>query len=330
MDQTVDQPAAEREPDHVTPDPCPVGDPDCETGDDGSCHDGCTAPGPDGLTAEQIEDDRIATGLDDADDHFVIGQTSAGWPGTDLMSTAAPVLTHHANHGASYTRCGIDLVDMPFLVEDPAALTCSVCAGKVVDEQLAEPAPVANLPRTVSLEVINDELRALLRDETERANAHVGIVVRVDGRAVVVPDTDAPWRLVHNAWPIKILRGLLSEMISGRSRLEHEDGIATAMLMPSPDVLAALDGRPDAQLLTAPVWVLAMDIKAGMLLRSTDDDADGAETLELVTAERDCDDPECIHGATCIVLTVGGHEDPDVHFNGYSRVEVRIPCAVTR
>jgi hypothetical protein len=26
------------------PDPCPAGDPACETGDDGSCHDGCTSP----------------------------------------------------------------------------------------------------------------------------------------------------------------------------------------------------------------------------------------------------------------------------------------------
>lgn len=26
------------------PDPCPKGDPDCETGDDGSCHDACEAP----------------------------------------------------------------------------------------------------------------------------------------------------------------------------------------------------------------------------------------------------------------------------------------------
>lgn len=26
-------------------DPCPQGDPDCETGDDGSCHDGCTVGG---------------------------------------------------------------------------------------------------------------------------------------------------------------------------------------------------------------------------------------------------------------------------------------------
>ncbi|WP_433067379.1 hypothetical protein [Dactylosporangium sp. CS-033363] len=28
----------------IDPDPCPVGDPDCETGDDGSRHDGCTPP----------------------------------------------------------------------------------------------------------------------------------------------------------------------------------------------------------------------------------------------------------------------------------------------
>ena len=27
-------------------DPCPKGDPECETGDDGSCHDGCEAPTP--------------------------------------------------------------------------------------------------------------------------------------------------------------------------------------------------------------------------------------------------------------------------------------------
>lgn len=25
-------------------DPCPQGDPECETGDDGSCHDACEAP----------------------------------------------------------------------------------------------------------------------------------------------------------------------------------------------------------------------------------------------------------------------------------------------
>lgn len=25
-------------------DPCPKGDPDCETGDDGSCHDACERP----------------------------------------------------------------------------------------------------------------------------------------------------------------------------------------------------------------------------------------------------------------------------------------------
>lgn len=232
------------------------------------------------------------------------------------------------------------------MIDDGPVCDASCCAGREVpwpdalNPHLPQPGytprPYGQGPerRTVSVEVLTDELRALANAEREAeaaqfrrddpdlvpASACVGVIFRVNGSATGVP-------YVNTDWSYELPAHGFASLLKQAQGIADQD--AAELLMPTPDVLAALDGRPDAQLLTAPVHVLAMDIKAGMLLRSTDDDGDGAETLELVTAERDCDDPECIQGATCIVLTVGGHEDPDVHFNGYSRIEVRIPVGVT-
>lgn len=268
-------------------------------------------------------------------------------------------VAHYADAGKSETRCGIDLTKVPFLVQDLNRLTCSACGGKLDDiqqaheqrrrdwtndrhvEHVASQVPTEPERRTVGLEVLTDDLRATgnalfaaraaeigeAKPETIPADAVVAVVIR-EGALVEVFDTDAAWRRVDKGQPVSILRDLLSMMPSanGLHGLPH-----TELLMPTPDVLAVLAGTPDARLLSAPVHVLAMDIQAGMLLYATDDDGDGAETMELVSAERDCTDPECINGATCVVLTVDGHDDPDVHFNGYARIEVRIPAGpVTR
>lgn len=267
-------------------------------------------------------------------------------------------VAHYADAGKSETRCGIDLTKVPFLVQDLNRLTCSACGGKLDDiqqaheqrrrdwtndrhvEHVASQVPTEPERRTVGLEVLTDDLRATgnalfaaraaeigeAKPETIPADAVVAVVIR-QGALVEVFDTDAAWRRVDKGQPVSILRDLLSMMPSANGL----HGLPrTELLMPTPAVLAALAGTPDARLLSAPVHVLAMDIQAGMLLYATDDDGDGAETLELVSAERDCTDPECINGATCVVLTVDGHEDPDVHFNGYARIQVRIPVAVTR
>jgi hypothetical protein len=190
-------------------------------------------------------------------------------------------------------------------------------------------APVEPQPerRTVGPEVMTDELRQLGTRQRpdareEMAAAKVGLVLRIGGRPVAVPDTDVPWAVNTPGEPVKALRGLLSEAISGKNRLEREEGVPVDLLMPTPDVLAALDGRPDAQLLTAPVHVLALDVTPGMLLAP-----DGDPWQQLVTATRSCTDPGCEVGASCVVLTVN---TGDEHRSGYARTRVRIPAAVTQ
>jgi hypothetical protein len=256
VNPSVDQPAAEREPDHVTP------------ADD--------------------TDIRVALGAD----LERMGLMPEPEQPRDISMDAARELTWGAYGMSAPTG-------------DPEPPTP------------AEPEPER---RTVSLECMTDELRELLPDETERSNARVGLVLRIGGRPVAVPDTDAPWRLVHDAWPIKILRGLLSEMVSGKSRLER-DGEPVEVLMPTPDVLAALDGRPDARLLTAPVWVLAMDITPGMLLAP-----ESGPDQPLVTSRPRCMKGSCVYGS-CAPVVADGREE---HQSGYARVRVRIPAAATR
>lgn len=293
---------------------------------------------------------------------------------TDQPPEGEPEIRHYTEAGDPRTWCGVSLADVTVgaVTRDRSATTCPGCTAVLVDAHLfdddrrapacphgydAEDAcegctpPSAAEPerRTVSLEVLTDQLRADEDDrrreaaheaskmrvdgETEKpillpAAARVGIVLRLDGEAVLVPETDGMW-LASFRQPADVLAQLLRQ-----ARFYADDHDDAELLMPTPDVLAALAGTPDARLLTVPVHVLAMDIQAGMLLYATDDDGDGAETLELVTAADDCTGPDCVNGVVCAVLTVpgGGFEDPVVHFNAYSRLQVRIPAdqAVTR
>lgn len=298
MSPTVDHPAAEREPDHVTPEPMTF------------------VPRYGWIPTAHVEASQAAYDALPAVDAAACGACD-GSGTTGSLDTDVFECTVCDGTGLSAQHRAAELPD----TDIRSALAADL--GRM--GLMSEPEK-----RTVSVEVLTDELRnPPLDPDIDPAatiwippHARVGIVLRADGVFVAVVETDADWIKKHG--PVALLTRLLQQA-------EHyaRDGEAT-LVMPLPDVLAALDGRPDAQLLTAPVHVLAMDIKAGMLLRSTDDDGDGAETLELVSAERDCDDAECIHGTSCVVLTVSGHEDPDVHFGGFGRIEVRIPVSVTR
>lgn len=181
--------------------------------------------------------------------------------------------------------------------------------------------PAAPERRTVGLEVLTDELRAASSDVLY--GGKVGIVLRADGAVADVPELDTLWEAPYRK-PADVLAKMLTQARMYADGLDGKTG--AELLMPTIDVLAALAGRPDARLLTAPVHVLAMDVKAGMLLVGEADD--GSEILDLVSADDDCTDADCVNGSVCAVLTVPDdrYEDPEVHFNAFARVEVRIPA----
>jgi hypothetical protein len=181
-------------------------------------------------------------------------------------------------------------------------------------------APVEPERRTVSLECLTTELRTPPVDpDIDPAktiwipdHARVGLVLRTGGQFTVA-ETDADWVRKHDG------PELLSRMLQ---QAEHyaRNGDAE-LLMPMPDVLAALDGRPDAQLLTAPVWVLALDIEPEMILTPI------AGAPHRVTAPpAGCTKPGCKEGASCVVLPLDGGGEQ--HQSGYARTRVRIPAAV--
>lgn len=101
----------------------------------------------------------------------------------------------------------------------------------------AEPAAEATPEhRTVSLEVLTPELRALSADVAE--DDRVGIVLRVNGEAVAVAETERDWTWRHGE-PTKVLADLLTSMeVHGG----HYDMVQprAELLMPGADVLAAL------------------------------------------------------------------------------------------
>lgn len=206
------------------------------------------------------------------------------------------------------------------------ALMSNAALELVEPEPITQPAPER---RTVSLEVLTPELRAMLpgtteRDREQRDAARVGVVLRVGGRAMVVPDTDAPWQEIHSAHPLKILRGLISEMITGASRLRYTEDQPVELLMPTPDVLAALAGTPEATFWSAEVGLRADQVMGGWLIVGWASEGDAA----LVTAIDECADRTCSWHACCTVITAGGAEP--VHTPDFSDVTVRIPAAATR
>jgi hypothetical protein len=190
-----------------------------------------------------------------------------------------------------------------------------------------EPAPVSAERRTVSLEVLTAELRTLANAEREAeaaqfrrddpdlvpASACVGVIFRVNASATGVPYVDTDWSYELPA------HGFASLLKQAQGIADQD---AAELLMPTPDVLAALDGRPDAQLLTAPVHVLARDVEPGMLLAPV-----GGEALYAVTsAPVPCARADCKEGASCVVVLFEGGRQ---HQSGYARTRVRIPVGVT-
>lgn len=189
-----------------------------------------------------------------------------------------------------------------------------------VDPPAAEREPDNVTPeprRTVSLEVLTDELREFAPG-TMWGGA-VALVLRVGGQVVGIPEVDTYWSA---AWrqPADVLSQML---VSARTFANDagDDQKPADLLMPGAAVLAALDGRPDAQLLTAPVHVLALDVEAGMLLADF-----GDALLQRVDRVGKCEKPDCDEGASCVVLTFDGGEQ---HQSGYARTRVRIPVSVT-
>lgn len=196
------------------------------------------------------------------------------------------------------------------------------------------PAPAAE-HRTIGLEVLTDELRALairlahsdIREEM--AAAKVAIVVRRDGEIVAPPDTDAPWLTAkHGDEPVYVLRGLLSEMISGAARLRRE-GVNAELLMPGADVLAALSGQPVGGY-TAAVPSSYGVVQAGWYVGVETRLGDGSEGLEwlLVEDRASCSDPGCVVAdgvaKDCNVVTVRGRGVQ--HLKTWWPVYVRIPA----
>lgn len=203
---------------------------------------------------------------------------------------------------------------------DRAKVTCAACVSTLVDEQLAVPTPAPER-RTVSLEVLTDELLALAAveyvgtDADLLTRAKVGIVGRIGGRADAVTDVDRDW---HASSGADVLANLIRQA-QGRAF-----NASAELLMPTPDVLAALAGQPDLQPWTAPISVRALQVQVGWL--AVDFTREGAD--DLVTAVGDCEDETCPWTGDCAPISCG--TEP-VHFATWQGVTVRIPAGpVTR
>jgi hypothetical protein len=172
--------------------------------------------------------------------------------------------------------------------------------------------------RTVGLEVLTPELRAVYCAEPIPAEAKVGVVLREHGAAVLIADTELPWTS-RDYGGVRTLRGLLTEMISGQSRLEREDGRPVELLMPTPDVLAALAGQPVGGY-PAAVSMRYNVVRPGWWVLT---EKPGDDTWELVDDRQPCTTPGCDVDA-CQVVTVRGRGQ--LHMVGWYPVLARIPA----
>lgn len=243
--------------------------------------------------------------------------------------------------GAGVERFALRRIELP----QPPVCDASCCAGREVpwpdalNPHLPQPGytprPYGQGPepehRTVSLELATDELRELAvrlaRSDIrqEMAAAKVVVVLRFGGQPVAVPDTDVPWATGPAGEPVKALRGLLSEMIRGKNQLERDEKVPVELLMPTPDVLAALDGRPTAGFWSAPVPVTARHVQKGWLVVGYSGDG-----MEERVEEKDpeCGAADCPWPGDCTQLTIG--DDKPQHFADWTTLTVRLPCRVTR
>lgn len=166
-----------------------------------------------------------------------------------LATIAKPTVHLDLGQADELAKCGYHLGDNggEDWTTDPAKVTCAGCAPAVEPQSER---------RTVSLEVLTDELRQLERARrlADTANAYfkhepldpaalVGVVLRVDGEATAVPDVDTDWLGVgQRRHKVAVLAQLLLQADYWADATTDAE-----LLMPLPDVLAALDGRPDAE-----------------------------------------------------------------------------------
>lgn len=241
------------------------------------------------------------------------------------------------------TALGADLERMG-LMPEPAAPVCdaSCCAGREVpwpdalNPHLPQPGytprPYGQGPeperRTVSLEVLTDELRAAehaarlaeaadtyTQPEPLPADARVAIVLRTNGEFGRVAETDWDWRSRPAPERLKFMLG----------QAVFYAGTGADLLMPTPDVLAALDGRPTAGFWSAPVPVTARHVEEGWLVVGYS----GPGMEERVEAKNpECGEADCPWPGDCTLLTIG--DDKPQHFADWSTLTVRLPCRVTR
>lgn len=201
--------------------------------------------------------------------------------------------------------------------------------GFAIGYAAALPMPKLPVPEhTVGLEVLDEQLLQLAADGKAREmrelarepqplpeGTRVGVVIRVGGKAVEVPDVDTDW--TH----IRTRTGVLAELLI---QAAYKCGRDMQPKMPTPDVLATLDGTPDATFWTADVQLRADQVAGGWLIIGWASEGDAA----LVTDIDECADQTCSWHACCTVITAGGAEP--VHTPDFSDVTVRIPAAVTR
>lgn len=183
------------------------------------------------------------------------------------------------------------------------------------------PPPVER--RTVGLEVLTDELRGMGEAENlVPASATVAVVLRLGDRIVGVPDVDTDWRS-RSRWPADVLAALLRQ-----ARFYADDYDGAALLMPGPDVLAALQGKPVGRW-TAPVETRWGLVKPGfMAYIETWVDGQESGAWLLVEDRTDCTRPDCVvakgSGWSCAVTTVRGRGIQ--HLDAFRSVNVRIPA----
>lgn len=245
----------------------------------------------------------------------------------------------YAEHFPERNDAGVPLTAEESAAHEPDVdCDCGLC---VLRRQPA-PAPAAPERRTVGLEVLTDELRdgenaRRIADAREASKfrvdgeqekpdllpggARVGIVLRLDGEPVSVPETDAMW-LAGFREPPDVLEVLLRQ-----ARFYADDHEGAELLMPGPDVLAALAGQPVGNF-TAPIQLSYGKVRPGWWVLVDGDD--GAEPRYLpVVSTSDCQDPGCPLVADggdqqdCRVIAVGGRLR---HRLSWDAVYVRIPA----
>lgn len=188
------------------------------------------------------------------------------------------LIHHNPDLDVLLTSCGVSLEELPYgqAVTGTAGVTCGPCLRALASQAEAEtPEPVER--RTVSLEVLTDELRATANaaiaaefrkydrePELLPPESRAAVVVRRDGQLhdVTDVDTDVPQRNGAEA-----LAWLMHQALGRANNLDAE------LLMPPPDVLAALEGRDATPVGSEPTrenYVAGLRALAG-LIESTPD-----------------------------------------------------------